>query len=540
MSFFQHHSGVTDRYTSPTGTPELPIAEWGVDRLADQVTELDLVSDLPDRQSPSKREATTLKRSSRAIGSKLRRETTLPNTYTPSSPPAKVQHIPQHSYSVDYQASQGHNRVYEPPPSHKELVESDSRIMEVQQEAGPLPLLLNSYPKQYNNEEDEQSLLEKSILKKLHPTFEDHDEKTIEETVYYASPTNGSYAYSPGSPSLNGVFQHSNGTSSSVNEYDQPFSSPPISQPNGNAGTLNAVMGTTSYTDNNKSSHQNHYVMLPIGRTGHGKSSLLNSMLGYPEFKASNSVQRVTDAVTERSAIWKVDKKRNLVTVADTPGFADPNRQDPEWKALIKEYIVSVGRRFGIDAFMLTFRLGASADVFFKIVQEFVDMMGDLKPKTWWDHVLFVFTRNDYEIHKSQQTTAEKMLIVGPFMDKLVKQYNLSKTPQVIFLGTQQPVCGYARGLQCDCVEATRHLLDGQRRLLRAISSKSALGRWHYEEPDDIEDDEEEENTSSGYTATTNYSNGRQSGDFSRQLERRQTTKQHTDTVIRNLRQNGP
>jgi hypothetical protein len=56
-----------------------------------------------------------------------------------------------------------------------------------------------------------------------------------------------------------------------------------------------------------------------------------------------------------------VDRKRNLVTVADTPGFADPNRQDPRWKVLIKEYIISIGKRFGIDAFMLTFQLGASA-----------------------------------------------------------------------------------------------------------------------------------------------------------------------------------
>lgn len=267
MSFFQHQSGLADRHTSPPALPEPPNVEWGVDRLADQVSEIGIVSDLPDRQSSSKREATTLKRSSRAIGSKIRRETTMPNNYTPSSPPAKAQHILQHSYSVDYQASQGHNRVYEPPPSHKELVESDSRIMEVQQEAGPLPLLLNSYPKQYNNEVDEQSVLEKSILKTLHPTVKEHDEKTIEETVHYASPTNGSYAYSPGSPSFDGVFQRSNGTSPSVNEHEQPFSSPPISQPNGNAGSSNAVASSNSYSDNNnKSSHQNHYVMLPIGR----------------------------------------------------------------------------------------------------------------------------------------------------------------------------------------------------------------------------------------------------------------------------------
>ncbi|KAM3583967.1 hypothetical protein VKS41_003930 [Umbelopsis sp. WA50703] len=539
MSFLQHHFGAADRYTSPHDTPGHTTAEWGVDRLADRVTAVDLVSDLPDRPISSKRDATTLKRSSRAIGSKLRRETTLPNTHTLPSPPAKAEHIPQHSYSVDYQASHGHSRVYEPPPSQKELVESDSRIMEVHEEVGPLPLLLNSYPKQYENERDEQTLLEESILKELHQTFGEYEEKVIEETVHHPSQDDW-YTSSPGSPSFNGVFQHGNGTSSSVNDQDQPSSSSPTGQTNGNVGSSNAVASSSSNAEASRSSHQNHFVMLPIGRTGHGKSSLLNSILGYNEFRASNSVQPVTDAVTERSAIWKVDRKRNLVTVADTPGFADPNRQDPKWKVLIKEYVVSVGKRFGIDAFMLTFRLGASADVIFKIVEEFVEMMGDLKPNDWWDHVLFVFTRFDYSIHKSQQTTAEKMLIVGPVMDKLVKDYNLARPPQAIFLGTQQPVCGYARGSHCDCVEATRHLLDGQRRLLRAISAKSAIGRWHYEEPDEVEDDDEDEYTSGGYAGTSNQSNGSKLGGKSTQLGRRETTRQHTDTVIRSLRQNGP
>lgn len=71
----------------------------------------------------------------------------------------------------------------------------------------------------------------------------------------------------------------------------------------------------------------------------------------------------MTDAVTERTAVWKVDKKRNLVTIADTPGFADPNRQDPKWKEMISSYIKSIGKRFGIDALMLTFRLGVNAYV---------------------------------------------------------------------------------------------------------------------------------------------------------------------------------
>jgi hypothetical protein len=174
-------------------------------------------------------------------------------------------------------------------------------------------------------------------------------------------------------------------------------------------------------------------------------------------------------------------------------------------------------------------------------VEEFVEMMGDLQPNNWWDNVIFVFTRFDHSIATLQQTTADKMLIAGPFMTKLTETYNLPRTPPVIFLGTQQPVCGYARGLQCDCVEATRHLLDGQRRLLRAVTARSTAGRWCYQEPEsDEEDEEEDDGTQNGSTSQPNGRINRLHGSVAKRLERRQTKKQHTNTVIRNLRQNGP
>jgi hypothetical protein len=175
------------------------------------------------------------------------------------------------------------------------------------------------------------------------------------------------------------------------------------------------------------------------------------------------------------------------------------------------------------------------SDVFFKIVEEFVGMMDDMQPKTWWDNVIFVFTRFDHSIAHLQQTTAQKMLIVGTLIAKVKETYNLERTPPVIFLGTQQPVCGYARGAECDCIEATRHLLDGQRRLLRAVTSRSISGRWCYEAPESDEEEDDDDETLESSSQDSGLQRSRV-GSVARKLERKQTNRQHTNSVMRNLR----
>lgn len=99
-----------------------------------------------------------------------------------------------------------------------------------------------------------------------------------------------------------------------------------------------------------------HLVLLPLGKTGAGKSSLLNILLGYDEFKAKAAAKSVTDCITERTGIWTIDQTESIITVADTPGFADSMQRDEEFLTEFQDYILEVGQRFGIDSFMLVFQ----------------------------------------------------------------------------------------------------------------------------------------------------------------------------------------
>ncbi|KAG0297276.1 hypothetical protein BGZ98_000650, partial [Dissophora globulifera] len=61
-------------------------------------------------------------------------------------------------------------------------------------------------------------------------------------------------------------------------------------------------------------------VLMAIGKTGQGKSSLLNKIMGTNELKASASVRAVTKGIAERTGWGRFeDSRRVLVTLADTP-----------------------------------------------------------------------------------------------------------------------------------------------------------------------------------------------------------------------------
>ncbi|KAI9231994.1 MAG: hypothetical protein BYD32DRAFT_429441 [Podila humilis] len=62
-------------------------------------------------------------------------------------------------------------------------------------------------------------------------------------------------------------------------------------------------------------------VLMAVGKTGQGKSSLLNRIMGTSELKASASVRAVTKGIAERTGWGRFeDSRRVLVTLADTPG----------------------------------------------------------------------------------------------------------------------------------------------------------------------------------------------------------------------------
>lgn len=107
-------------------------------------------------------------------------------------------------------------------------------------------------------------------------------------------------------------------------------------------------------------------------------------------------------------------------------------------------------------------------------------MMSTLRPATYWQHVVLVFTCVDFAAAGGSQMIANKVFITQTLMPKIQRTFNLDHQLPTVFLSTSTPVCAYARGLgDCDCVEANKYLLDCMRRLWRTVRDK---GRWVYEE----------------------------------------------------------
>ncbi|KAF9897717.1 hypothetical protein BX616_005103, partial [Lobosporangium transversale] len=101
-------------------------------------------------------------------------------------------------------------------------------------------------------------------------------------------------------------------------------------------------------------------VLVAIGKTGQGKSSLLNRIMGTNELKASASVRAVTKGIAERSFCSRFeDNRRFLVTVAYTSGLADTEGDDEKNIPILKDYIHSIGSRLGVSAFLLVFKINS-------------------------------------------------------------------------------------------------------------------------------------------------------------------------------------
>ncbi|KAF9359857.1 hypothetical protein BGX26_011234 [Mortierella sp. AD094] len=136
-------------------------------------------------------------------------------------------------------------------------------------------------------------------------------------------------------------------------------------------------------------------VLLAIGKTGQGKSSLLNRIMGTKELKASASVRAVTKGIAERTGWARFeDNRRFLVTVADTPGLADTEGDDEKNIPVLKEYINSVGSRIGVTAFLLVFKIDSSVDIIMTILKTFNEIMQDFPDV--WENVILVFTGCDF------------------------------------------------------------------------------------------------------------------------------------------------
>ncbi|ORZ13148.1 hypothetical protein BCR42DRAFT_330995 [Absidia repens] len=118
------------------------------------------------------------------------------------------------------------------------------------------------------------------------------------------------------------VWRHSRNASS-----DLPFL--PIKSPQSNASPISIMV---------------------LGKTGDGKSSLLNDILGHHVFKQKASVKSQTQEVVEHQGFWApldpyLHGKQTFgchVRVFDTPGFGDSLHRDDLFLPMIKQHIMDV------------------------------------------------------------------------------------------------------------------------------------------------------------------------------------------------------
>ncbi|KAF9903747.1 hypothetical protein EC991_003395 [Linnemannia zychae] len=260
-------------------------------------------------------------------------------------------------------------------------------------------------------------------------------------------------------------------------------------------------------------------VLIAIGKTGQGKSSLLNKIMGTSELKASASVRAVTKGIAERSGWGRFeDSRRVLVTVADTPGLADTEGDDEKNIPILKEYIRSVGTRLGINAFLLVFKIDSGVEMIITILTALNDIMKDFP--NFWDNVVLVFTGCDYRrnvmptkqlYHGEIQQQLEKYFMEdlrrpGPSSNRDRDDDSSSESgqpagtgaggagtgeeegpiPQIpmVFLSCAEAPCGFSLGERCDCKARTTFLNAGIKRLWYKVREKK---RWVLDADDDDE-----------------------------------------------------
>ncbi|KAF9579116.1 hypothetical protein BGW38_004768, partial [Lunasporangiospora selenospora] len=206
---------------------------------------------------------------------------------------------------------------------------------------------------------------------------------------------------------------HGNGHAGGLGSGGGGMVSPPVSR----ASTFMTAAPHLIMHDLRATPEQTHIeegpgpvVLMAIGKTGQGKSSLLNRIMGTTELKASASVRAVTKGIAERTGWGRFEESRRvLVTISDTPGLADTEGDDEKNIPILKEYIKSIGTRLGVTAFLLVFKID-SGQAYNEIMKDFPN---------FWDNVILVFTGCDYR----RDVLNTKELYHREVQDQLVKYF---------------------------------------------------------------------------------------------------------------------
>ncbi|KAI8642524.1 AIG1-type guanine nucleotide-binding (G) domain-containing protein [Parasitella parasitica] len=106
--------------------------------------------------------------------------------------------------------------------------------------------------------------------------------------------------------------------------------------------------------------------LVALGRTGDGKSSLLNDLLGSNVFVQKMSAKSQTKVIQSSQAFWAplhpyMYGKETFgcqINVVDTPGFGDSQKRDQEFFEIIQQALLDTAiNKGGIHCILMVFKI---------------------------------------------------------------------------------------------------------------------------------------------------------------------------------------
>ena len=138
-----------------------------------------------------------------------------------------------------------------------------------------------------------------------------------------------------------------------------------------------------------KEARKNGFIF--VGKTGAGKSTLINVLLGEEKCKVERSADRVT---TDTTTYYHKLKSGKMITVLDTPGLCDPNKINNENTDNIHlKGIKDVIMKESIQIKGIIFLINFQNERFDSSEQDALINYNSIFPlENFWKHVLVIFT----------------------------------------------------------------------------------------------------------------------------------------------------